>query len=85
MNDKKFMPSVLRPLDLNVIYTLMINRRTFQYTFKNVVDYFCRCVCLRRTQSLVSHGSDLKRHYYHRRGKQKLAKDLDIVRLLKRI
>jgi len=80
----KFMPSVLRQLDLNVLYMLMINRRTFRYNLKDVASYFCHCVCLRRTK-WIARSSKLKQHYYHRRGEQKLEKDLDIVRLLKRI
>ena len=64
------------------IFHLVINQRQFlKYGMRHVLNYYCKCICLRKTSSLGCKSS-LKRDHYLNKGIDKLQKDLDVVKFL---
>ncbi|CDW74033.1 UNKNOWN [Stylonychia lemnae] len=68
--------------DLEEVILSIIHRTQFKYGIKKMIDYMFRCICLRRKQSLRFDKQN-KVHYLFRKGKKKLKKELDIIKLLK--
>ena len=58
-----------------------MNRRTFEYTFRHVFNYYFKCLSC-RTNSSLRNFKDGKREIYYQRAENKLRKNLDIVQLL---
>ncbi|CDW90842.1 UNKNOWN [Stylonychia lemnae] len=68
--------------DLEEVIKSIINRTKFKYGIQKMIDYIFRCICLRRKQSIRIDEQN-KVHFLFKKGKKKLKKELDVIKLLK--
>jgi len=66
------------------IINSILNRKLFVYGTRNLLHYFVACVCLRRTRDLAK-SKHLSKHYRLLQSKEKLSRELDVVKILKTI
>ena len=75
--------------ELNVVLRNVINRRRFQYTCSDILEFLVRCLCLRKIKKRKYRGSreewedHVKKHYHFKEGEDKLFDELDVITLLK--
>ena len=69
-------------MDVKTLLFAFVNRKRFNYTPKKLVQYFCRCFCLRdlkKNKNLKTHSD----HYLFEKAEQKFRNELDVVRIVK--
>jgi hypothetical protein len=83
------MKVILDKRELNVVLRNIINRRRFQYTCSDILEFLVRCLCLRKIKRRKYRGSKeewedhVKKHYHFKEGEDKLFDELDVITLLK--
>jgi len=68
---------------LETLFKRIVNRELFTYSYKEPLEYVMRCICWRSNKSLAK-DKRLSKHLYHTKGSEKLTRDLDVTKLLKR-
>ena len=69
---------------LYYIYHLIINQKKFNYGCAQLMRYYLKCLICRKKASLKKLGGDRSDYYLHE-GEKKLARDLDIVSLIRMV
>jgi len=61
-----------------------MNKASFKYSFRSVIEHIFYCVGFRSKNKLKRHKL-FKRHYYHAKGEDKLNEWLDVIHMIKRL
>ena len=75
--------------EVGVLLRNLINRRRFQYTCSDILEFLVRCLCIRKIKKRKYRGSreewedNVKKHYHFKEGEDKLFDELDVITLLK--
>ncbi len=64
------------------MFFAFLNRKRFNYSAKQIKEYFCRCMCLRDIGKMKS-DKNLEPHYIFAKAETKLKNELDVVRIVK--
>ena len=79
----------LTQLDLDIVLKNIINRTRFYYTWFDALEYLVRCLCIRKVRfskakmTKEEWSETVRKHYLFQKGSIKLAKELDVIAILK--
>jgi len=75
--------------ELQLALKNIINRARFHYSGSDALDFLVRCLCVRKIRfsktkmSKEEWSETVRKHYLYQKGADKLAKELDVVAILK--
>jgi hypothetical protein len=64
------------------MFFAFLNRKRFNYSAKQIKEYFCGCMCLRDIGKMKN-DKNLEPHYIFEKAETKLKNELDVVRIVK--
>ena len=67
---------------MNAIFKKILNQETFKYQWHKIVEYYCRCLCLKNDKQVKKSSME---DFYLKKGTKKLAHDLDIVSIVRMV
>ncbi|CDW79323.1 UNKNOWN [Stylonychia lemnae] len=82
--NKIHIKSKLTLKDINQLFTEVLTRKRFKYTFYQMISYISNCIFLRKKKHLKNSPTTIQHFLYHK-ANQRLEQELDVVNLVRSI
>lgn len=68
--------------DIYSLFFAFLNRARFNYTLTDIIEYFLRCMCIRRLGKLRNNMT-YKKHFLFEKAEERFQNELDVVRIVR--